>query len=310
MFIAKAVVTGGAGFIGSHIAEALLERGYRVTVVDDLSSGNLHNIDTLIPSANLEFIPGSITDIAILQKTFTGAQFIFHQAAVPSIPRSIDKPLRTHEVNVTGTLNVLIAARDAGVKKVIYASSSSVYGDTPTLPKREDMPPAPQSPYAVSKLAAEYYCRVFDQVYHLPTACLRYFNVYGPRQSADSQYAAVIPKFIERIRQGQPPVIYGDGQQTRDFTFVKDVALANIMSAESEATGIFNIGSGARVSLNELAHLVLVLMNRPDILSVYEKDRAGDVKHSLADISRAETFGYAPSCNLEAGLRQLLKGIS
>jgi UDP-glucose 4-epimerase len=304
----KAVVTGGAGFIGSHIAEALLERGYCVTVIDDLSSGKLQNIDAFMSSNNLEFIQGSITETDLLRQTFAGARFVFHQAAVPSVPRSIEHPLRTHEVNVTGTLNVLLAARDAGVKKVVYASSSSVYGDTPTLPKREDMPPAPQSPYAVSKLAAEYYCRVFDYVYHLPTACLRYFNVYGPRQSADSQYAAVIPKFIERIEQGLPPVIFGDGEQTRDFTFVKDVALANIMSAESAATGIFNIGSGSCVSLNELARLLLDLMHRLDLRPVYEKDRPGDVKHSLADISRAGTFGYAPSCSLEAGLRQILKG--
>jgi UDP-glucose 4-epimerase len=302
----EAVITGGAGFIGSHIAEALIQRGYRVSVIDDLSSGSLENIREHIQSKQLDFLGGSITDLPLLKQSFAGADYVFHQAAIPSVPRSIENPLPTHEVNTTGTLNVLIAARDARVKKVVYASSSSVYGDTPTLPKHEDMPPSPQSPYAVSKLAAEYYCRVFGSVYNLPTACLRYFNVYGPRQSATSEYSAVIPKFIDRIKAGKPPVIFGDGEQTRDFTFVGDVARANIMAAESAATGIFNIGSGTCINLSQLARLLLVLMQRPDLQPLHEKERSGDIRHSLADITRCRSFGYTPSYSLEGGLKQTL----
>ncbi len=304
---AKAVVTGGAGFIGSHICDLLYERGYQVSIIDDLSTGKLDNIAHLLGRHNVEFIPGSITDLSLLIKTCKGADYVFHEAAIPSVPRSIENPIATNEVNITGTLNVLVAARDTGVKKVVYASSSSVYGDTPTLPKREDMPPSPQSPYAVAKLSAEYYCRVFETVYNLPAACLRYFNVYGPRQSADSQYAAVIPKFIDSIKHGNAPVIFGDGEQTRDFTFVKDVARANMLAAESDASGVFNIGGGERISLNHLTSIILKIMGRDDIKPVYEKERAGDIKHSLADITKAKSFGYTPSYNLEQGLKETIR---
>ena len=208
--VGKVVVTGGAGFIGSHLSEGLVNRGYRVIILDDLSTGKKENVQLLLQRENIEFVKGSITDLTLLQKLFRGTDKVFHLAAIPSVPRSIKNPQISHEVNVTGTLNVLLAARDNGVGKVIYASSSSVYGDTPTLPKKENMLPNPQSPYAAAKLAGESYCRVFHKVYELPTACLRYFNVYGPRQDPDSRYAAVIPLFIKMVSAGEAPVIFGD----------------------------------------------------------------------------------------------------
>ncbi len=212
----RAVVTGGAGFIGSHITEELVDRDCQVTVIDDLSSGKLSNVAHLLPE-NMQFIQGSITDLSLLRKLFSGVDYVFHQAAIPSVPSSIDNPLASHDANLTGTLNVLLAARDNGVKKVVCASSVLVYGNERTIPKKEYMPPDPQSPYAVTKLAAEHYCEVFHQIYGLPTVCLRYFNVYGPRQSPYSEYAAVIPKFIQRIFMKKPPIIFGDGEQTRRF---------------------------------------------------------------------------------------------
>jgi UDP-glucose 4-epimerase len=304
----KAVVTGGCGFIGSHIAEGLLERGYHVVIIDDLSTGKATNISHLDKNPDLEVFIGTIVDRVLLEKKFKDAAYIFHQAAVASVPRSVANPSATNDANVTGTLNVLMAARDAGAKKVVYASSSSVYGETPTLPKVESMPTDPLSPYAVSKLAAENYCRSFEFIYGLKTASLRYFNVFGPRQDPDSQYAAVIPKFFKAIHAGHAPVIYGDGEQTRDFTYVKDVARANIMAAESDAKGTYNIGGGKRVSLNELVKLMLELAGRKDIRPEYQAERPGDIKHSLADISKAATFGWRPEFTLEAGLKEILKG--
>ncbi len=315
----KVVVTGGAGFIGSHLVDGLVRRGYDITILDDLSTGRMPNIAGLIkrtPSKNLppgekatggevRFIQGSITDLGLLYELFRDVDYVFHLAAIPSVPRSIENPLASHEANTTGTLNVLLAARDNSVSKVIYASSSSVYGDTPTLPKTENMPPNPQSPYAVTKLAGEYYCHIFHQVYGLPTVCLRYFNVYGPRQDPNSQYAAVIPRFISRVSQGEPPVIYGDGEQTRDFTFVGDAVEANILAAESEITGIFNIGRGEKISINQLAELIITLVGS-NLKPVHSEPRAGDIRHSLADICKAQAFGYTPGYNLEQGLRKLL----
>jgi len=303
----KVVVTGGAGFIGSHLAEELARRDYYVIILDDLSTGKMENIEPLLGKDNAEFIRGSITDLPLLQKLFQGIDYVFHQAAIPSVPRSVENPLASHEANITGTLNVLLAARDNSVKKVIYASSSSVYGDTPTLPKREDMPPNPQSPYAVTKLCGEYYCCVFQDVYGLPTACLRYFNVYGPKQDPNSQYAAVIPRFISRVSQGNPPVIFGDGEQTRDFTFISDVVEANILAAEGSAGGIFNIGGGGhQITIEALARLVTNLMGK-SVEPVYEEPRPGDIRHSLADISRARGFGYEPRWSLEEGLKETLR---
>lgn len=324
--LGKVIVTGGAGFIGSHIVDALLENGNYVTVIDDLSTGKIKNIEHhLSPSSsvgdgkqavahykgktpNFEFVHGSITDLLLLQKLFSGADYVFHEAALASVPRSVANPQVSNEVNITGTLNVLLAARDNKVKKLIYAASSSAYGDTPTLPKREDMAPSPQSPYAVTKLTAEYYCGVFTEVYHLPTVCLRYFNVYGPRQDPKSEYAAVIPKFIELVKSGKSPVIYGDGEQTRDFTFIRDVVAANLIFAKNEATGVYNIGRGERITLNALANSVIRRMGK-NIKPVYAESRAGDIKHSLADISKARAVGYNPQCDVETCLTEVIRSM-
>lgn len=305
----RVVVTGGAGFIGSHLAEELAGLGHDTIILDDLSSGRLENTEGLLKRSGVELIEGSVSDLALLQEVFRDVHYVFHQAALPSVPRSIDDPLASHQANLAGTLKVLIAARNSGVNKVIYASSSSVYGDTSTLPKREDMPPQPLSPYAVTKVAGEYYCQVFPRVYNLPTVCLRYFNVYGPRQDPDSQYAAVIPRFLRMLSLGMPPVIFGDGEQTRDFTFVSDVVAANILAAESDARGVFNIGGGKRVSVNRLAQLAIRLTGNNGIKPVHEPLRPGDVRHSLADISRAGAFGYEPKYDLEKGLRETIRAL-
>jgi UDP-glucose 4-epimerase len=294
----KAIITGGAGFIGSNLAE-VLSRGNGVIIVDDLSTGNEANIRGL----DIEFVKGSVTDLDLLRTTFKDADYVFHQAAIPSVPRSIKDPISTNEANVNGTLNVLVAARDVGVKKVIYASSSSVYGDTPELPKREDMKPNPLSPYAVTKLMGEYYCKVFNDVYDLKTVSLRYFNVYGPKQDPYSDYAAVIPKFIKRVQEGKPPIIYGDGNQTRDFTSVDDVVSANILAAGSDAEGVYNVATGKRITINELAKEIMAITGR-DLNPIHEKPREGDVLHSLGDITKAKKdFGYEPGDNLEENLK-------
>ncbi|MFC1912145.1 SDR family oxidoreductase [Chloroflexota bacterium] len=302
----KVVVTGGAGFIGSNLAEELAKRGYYVVILDDLCTGKRENIELLIKQEYVEFIQGSITNLSLLHQVFKDVQYVFHQAAIPSVPRSIENPQATHEVNMTGTLNVLLAARDSNVRKVVYASSSSAYGDTPTLPKREDMSPNPQSPYAVTKLTGECYCHVFQKVYALNTICLRYFNVYGARQDPNSQYAAVIPKFISMVMRGSPPIIFGDGEQTRDFTFIKDVIEANILAAESEFSGVFNIGRGENISINSLANLIINLTGN-NMRAVHKEPRVGDVKDSLADISRARAFGYKPKWSLEEGLKEIIR---
>jgi len=302
----RIVVTGGAGFVGSHLTEELARRGYYVIILDDISTGKIENIELLLKKEAVEFIKGSITDLPLLRKLLQGVDYVFHQAAISSVLRSIENPQATHEVNATGTLNVLLAARDNGVRKVIYASSSSVYGDSPALPKIEDMAPNPQSPYAVAKLAGEFYCHVFHEVYGLPTVCLRYFNIYGPRQDPHSQYAAVIPKFIKRVSEKSPPIIFGDGEQTRDFTFIKDAVEANLLAAESNAAGIFNIGRGESISVNQLAGLTIKLM-RNNVELIHTEPRPGDIRHSLADISRAKTFGYNPKYSLEEGLRETIR---
>lgn len=303
----KVIVTGGAGFIGSNLAEELAQRGYQVVIIDDLSTGNLGNIQAVLPAGQINFIEGSITDLPLMQEIFSGADYVFHQAALPSVPRSIEDPETTHSVNITGTLNVLIAARDNAVKKLVYASSSSVYGDTPTLPKTEDMLPNPLSPYAVSKLTGEYYCQVFTRIYGLKTVCLRYFNVYGPRQDPKSAYAAVIPLFINAALAGGSPVIFGDGEQTRDFTFVRDVVEANIQAAESEVTGVFNLGNSQSVTINQLTNLIIELTGKNNIKPVYQEPRPGDILHSLADTTKAKAFGYNPRYKLEQGLKETIK---
>ena len=302
----RAIVTGGAGFIGSQLADTLSRREFHVTILDDLSTGRRENITGMLGRGNVVFVLGSITDLSLLQKLCRGIDYVFHQAAQPSVPRSIENPLLFHEVNTTGTLNVLIASRDNGVKKVVYASSSSVYGETPVLPKSEDMVPQPRSPYAVTKLTGEYYCQVFAQVYGLPTACLRYFNIYGPRQNPDSQYAAVIPKSIQRVLHNEPPVIFGDGKQTRDFTFVKDAVTANILAAESTATGVFNVARGERISINRLVETIVDLAGS-SIEPVHGEPRPGDIRHSLADISRISAIGFQPGYSLEEGLKETIR---
>ena len=303
----KAIVTGGAGFIGSHIAEELIVKDYQVTILDNLTTGSLTNIEPILRSKNVDFIQGSITNLATLRAAFSGADYVFHQAAIPSVPRSIKDPKTTHNVNATGTLNVLLAAKDNKVKKVVYASSSSVYGDTPTLPKVEDMTPNPISPYAISKLTAEYYCQVFQKVYGLETVSLRYFNVYGPRQDPSSQYAAVIPLFIKLSLEGKSPVIFGDGEQSRDFTFVKDVAEANILAAESGASGIYNIGNYQSVTINDLVQLIIKMIGNQAVKPIYKGTRPGDILHSLADNTRAKSFGFRTRYSLEEGLAEVIK---
>lgn len=299
----KVIVTGGAGFIGSNLVQELSSQ-YDVIVIDDLSTGRIENLAGI---SNIQFVKGSISDLSLLKHTFINAECVFHQAALPSVQRSVNDPISSNAANVDGTLNVLIASRDCGVRKVIFASSSSVYGDTPTLPKREDMKPNPKSPYAVTKLTGEHYCRVFSEIYGLRTTCLRYFNVFGPKQNPKSQYAAVIPIFITRILDNQPPIIYGNGTQTRDFTFVRDVVKANILAMKSEAQGIFNTACNRRISLNELAHKIMEITgNYLDI--TYDKPRPGDIKDSLADISAAHSkLGYEPSYDMDSGLRETIK---
>ena len=302
----KVAVTGGAGFIGSHLAEELIRRGYYVTILDDLSTGKMDNIEGLLSNKNVDFIQGSVTDFPLLLELFQNTQYVFHQAAITSVPLSVDSPQFSHEANITGTLNVLLSARDNHVNKVIYASSCAVYGDTQTLPEREDMLPSPLSPYAVTKLAGEYYCWVFYQVYGLPTVCLRYFNVYGPRQDPSSAYAAVIPVFIKRTCEGNSPIVFGDGEQTRDFIFVKDAVEANILAAESDACGLFNISRGVSITINRLAELIVELVGNK-VEPIHQGPRPGDIRHSLADVSKARAFGYEPKYDLKVGLAETIR---
>lgn len=304
----KYIITGGAGFIGSHIVEELAQQQNEVVIFDNFFSGKMENIKPFLKKKNVRFVKGSITDLPVLKKIFEGADGIFHEAAIASVPRSIANPLATNEANVTGTLNVLIAARDLGVRKVLFASSSSVYGNTPTLPKREDMIPNPLSPYAVSKLTGEHYLKVFSEAYGLKTLSLRYFNVFGPRQDPKSEYAAVIPRFITKILGHESPTIYGDGRQTRDFTYVKDVVIANIRAMESDAEGVFNIAYCKRIDLNELANMIMEITGITVPL-IYEAPRTGDVRDSLADIRQAqEVLGYAPEYTVKKGLQETIAG--
>ncbi len=301
----KYLVTGGAGFIGSHLAEELA-RNHEVIILDDLTSGKMESIRDLLDHGGVSFVKGSITDPVLLRTVCTDVDGVFHQAAVTSVPRSVADPLRTNEVNIGGTLNILLAAREAGVRKVIFASSSSIYGDTPTLPKREDMNPQPQSPYAVSKITGEYYCQVFSQVFHLPTTCLRYFNVFGPRQDPRSEYAAVIPRFITRALNGLPPIIYGDGHQTRDFTFVRDVVQANIQAMNRPVEGVYNIACGFHIDLLDLVAIIAAEIPQA-AAPIFEPPRTGDVRDSLADISAATAaLGYRPRYTLRSGMAETI----
>lgn len=302
----KYIVTGGAGFIGSHIVEELARRNHDIVIVDNLFSGKMENITSFLRMSNISYVQGSITDLPLLKQVFEGADGVFHEAAIASVPRSIANPLATNETNVTGTLHVLIAARDCGLRKLVFASSSSVYGNSRALPKNEDMTPHPLSSYAVSKLTGEHYLNVFSEIYGLHTVALRYFNVFGPRQDPKSQYAAVIPNFITSILKHQSPVIFGDGEQTRDFSYVKDVVQANIRAMESSAQGIFNVAYCKRINLKELATTIMDAAGITVPLT-YEPPRSGDVRDSLADITRAqEAFGYVPKYTVQSGLKETI----
>ncbi|NSW78204.1 MAG: SDR family oxidoreductase [Chthonomonadetes bacterium] len=299
----KILVTGGAGFIGSHLTDRLVEMGHEVTVLDDLSTGREQNIAHL--KGRIRFVRGSITDLPLLREVMQGVEVVFHQAALGSVPRSVEDPATTHEVNVTGTFNVLLAARDAGVRRVVYAASSSAYGDTPALPKVESMLPNPLSPYAVSKLVGEYYCQVFTRVYGLETVSLRYFNVFGPRQNPDSQYAAVIPRFITAALKGEPLTVYGDGEQSRDFTYIENVVQANLLAMESPAAvgKVYNVACGGRYTLNELIRQLQAILGR-NLQVRYLPPRAGDIKHSMASIDAARRdLGYCIVVDFREGLR-------
>jgi UDP-glucose 4-epimerase len=299
----KFIVTGGAGFIGSYIVEAIAG-SHEVVVIDNFSSGKLENMSGF--PENVQRIQGSITNLSLLKDVFNEADGVFHLAAIASVAKSVDDPRATHETNLTGTLNVLLAARDCGVRKVVFSSSSAVYGDEKTLPKREDMPPVPLSPYAVSKLAGEYYCAVFSELFGVKTVSLRYFNVFGPRQDPHSEYAAVIPKFITRLIDNQPPLIFGDGMQTRDFVYIKDVVQANMLAMQSSATGTFNIGSGQQINLNTLASTLAKIM-KVNLQPVHEKPRPGDIRDSVSAITAAKNaFGYQTHYSLDEGLKETI----
>jgi UDP-glucose 4-epimerase len=298
------LVTGGAGFIGSNLVRALLERGERVRVLDDFSTGKHANLAEF--ETQIEIINGDIRNRALVAEAVQGIDYVLHQAALGSVPRSLVDPHTTHEVNATGTLNLLWAAKEVRVKRFVIASSSSVYGNTPTLPKEERMQTQPVSPYGVSKLAAERYTMSFHAVYGMPTVALRYFNVFGPWQDPDSQYAAVIPRFITALMHDRAPIIYGDGEQSRDFTFVENVVDANLLACLApQAVGAYmNVACGERYSLNLLAKYLAEIMGK-NLTPAYEQERAGDVKHSMADITRAQSLlSFSPRVKFQAGLQR------
>lgn len=299
----KFLVTGGAGFIGSNIVGELLNRNYEVKVLDNFSTGKRENLNDY--GNDIELIEGDIRSYHIVKDAVKGVDVILHQAALPSVPRSINDPITSNDVNVTGTLNILEAARKADVQKIVFASSSSVYGDNPKLPKEESMIPNPLSPYAVSKLSGEKYCQVFTRIYGLKTIALRYFNVFGPRQDPNSQYSAVIPRFIKAIKNNESPVIFGDGEQSRDFTFVRNVIEGNILAAttDCEAGLAMNCACHGRITLNELVAMINEILGK-DIKPIYKEPRAGDIKHSFADIQLAEkNLNYKPLVSFKEGLK-------
>ena len=299
------LVTGGAGFIGSHIAEALARRGGQVRVVDNLSTGNRHNLSHL---PDVEFLEGDLADLDVARRAVANVDYVLHQAAIPSVPRSIQDPIESNRSNIDATVNLLLAARDAGVKRVVYASSSSVYGNTPTLPKREDMPPAPLSPYALQKLVGEQYATMFSELYGLSTVTTRYFNVFGPRQDPSSPYSGVISLFIHALLEGRSPTIFGDGEQTRDFTYVTNVVDGILRACQTPAaTGVFNIAVGTRTSLNQLFQILRGIVGS-NVEPVYGPPRTGDVRDSQADLTRAKTIlGYEPTVSLTDGLTRTVE---
>ena len=304
------LVTGGAGFIGSNIVKKLVEKGYSLRVLDNFATGQRSNLEPFLK--DIELIEGDIRDFWTVAKATKGIDYILHQAALPSVPRSIDNPLTTTEVNINGTLNLLEAARFNEVQRIVYASSSSVYGDSPVMPKEENMKPMPKSPYAITKLAGEEYCMNFYQLYGLETVALRYFNVFGPRQNPFSQYSAVIPKFINLLKSNQKPTIWGDGETSRDFTYIDNVVDANILACEKKAAAgnVINIACNKAYTLNELAEKLNKIIGT-DISPSHGAEKIGEVKYSLADISKArEILGYEPEIDFDKGLEKTVEWFS
>jgi nucleoside-diphosphate-sugar epimerase len=307
--MSKALVTGGAGFIGSNLTESLLKRRHFVRVLDDFSTGKRENLIFGKEYPSLEILEGDIRDLRTCKKAIKGVEYIFHQAALPSVQRSVEDPGTSNAINVGGTLNILLAAKEEGVKRVIYASSSSIYGDTPTLPKREEMPPHPLSPYALQKYIGEQYCRLFYQLYGLDSVSLRYFNIFGPKQDPNSVYSAVIPRFIDALIHDRPPVIFGDGEQSRDFTFIENVVQANLlaMSAGHLRGEAMNIACGKRISLNQLLKILKKILGSK-LAPIYQEPRKGDVRHSLADIRKSKkNINYMPKVGTEEGLNKTVE---
>jgi nucleoside-diphosphate-sugar epimerase len=305
--MANYLVTGGAGFIGSHISQALVTRGHRVRVVDSFVTGYQRNIRD-----GVEFVEGDVADPAVAARVVAGMDYVIHQAAIPSVPRSVAHPLESHRANVDGMLQMLIASRDAGVRRLVFAGSSSVYGDTEVLPKTETMPTNPLSPYALQKLTAELYGQMFTRLYGFETVTTRYFNVFGPRQDPSSPYSGVISLFIKALHDGTRPVIYGDGEQTRDFTFVTNVVDGVLRAAETPGVGgeVFNVATNSRISLNQLLETLKKIFGS-NVEPIYKEARAGDVRDSQADISKAgRLLGYRPSVGLEEGLRETVKWLT
>lgn len=303
----KYLVTGGAGFIGSNLTEELVRLGHEAVAVDDLSTGNYSNIKDF--ENKIKFVKGSILNLNLLKRCMKGCDGVFHQAAIPSVNRSLLNPKATSETNIEGTLNVLIAARDLKIKKIVFASSSSIYGDTKILPKQEDMESFPKSPYALTKLVGEKYCEMFFKFYNVPSVCLRYFNVFGKRQNSESDYAAVIPRFIKAVLTDVRPAIFGDGNQTRDFTYIKDVVKANILAMKSSVKdgAHINIACNKNISINELLKIINAII-RKNIKPIYKGKRMGDVRDSLADISKAKRLlRYIPSYDLKSGLKETIE---
>jgi nucleoside-diphosphate-sugar epimerase len=299
------LVTGGAGFIGSHIAAALLARGDRVRIADNLSTGFRHNLDV---NPGVEFFEGDLADLAFAARAAEGVDLVFHQAAIPSVPRSVKDPVGSNRANIDATVNVLVAAREGGARRVVYAGSSSAYGDTPTLPKREDMTPKPLSPYALQKLVGEQYCELFTRLYGLETVTIRYFNVFGPRQDPNSAYSGVISQFAKALSEGRAPTIHGDGGQTRDFTYIDNVVDGVLRAAEApEASGeVMNVATGGRISLLEL-FATMKRITGVDVEPVFEPLRPGDIRDSQADISKARRLlGYEPLVPFDEGLRRTI----
>ena len=300
------LVTGGAGFIGSHLAEELVRRGHRVRVVDNLITGKRRNLEHI---PGVDFLEGDLAEVPVAKRAVDGMDYVLHQAAIPSVPRSVHDPITSNRANIDASLNLLVAARDAGVKRLVYAGSSLVYGDTPTLPKREDMPPSPLSPYALQKLVPEQYCQLFTALYGFETVTIRYFNVFGPRQDPGSPYSGVISLFATALLEGRRPIIYGDGEQTRDFTYVANIVDGVLRACEAKGAAgeVINVATGGRISLNELLRVMNGMVGT-NLQPIYNEARAGDVKNSQADITKARTIlGYQPIVSLEEGLQRTLE---